>query len=74
MPRKQEAPAGEIAGPLCDSFAGLSPIPHSSHSNGAQFPILAEHCGTEWVANLAAGLAADFFSTTPVKLSHSACV
>ena len=53
MPRKQEAPAGEIAGPLCDSFAGLSPIPHSSDSVWAHFPILAAHCGTDWLANLA---------------------
>ena len=42
MPRKQESPAREIAGALCDNFAGPSP-----------FPSLAAHCGTDWMANLA---------------------
>ena len=54
MRRKQEAPTGEIARALCDSFACLSPIPHSSDSNWAHFPILAAHCGTDWFVNLAA--------------------
>ena len=53
MPRKQESPAREIAGALCDSFGGMSPIPHGSNSNWAHYSILAAHCGTDWLANLA---------------------
>ena len=53
MPQKQETPAGDTAGASCDSFAGLSPFPLSFDGYWAQFPNLAAHCGTDWLANLA---------------------
>ena len=54
MPRKQETPAGDTAGASCDSFAGLSRNPLSFDGYWAQFPLVAAHCGTDWLANLAA--------------------
>ena len=54
MSPKQETSAVSPAEASCDSFAGLSPIPLSFDSYWAQFPIVAAHCGTDWLANLAA--------------------
>lgn len=54
MSRTQKTPAGGAAGALRDSFAGLSlPLP-SLDLYLAQFPILAAHCGADWLAILAA--------------------
>lgn len=46
----QETPAGESAGASCDSFAGLSLALSSLALSRAQFPILAAHCGADWLA------------------------
>lgn len=53
MVRTQETPAGGAAGASRDSLDGLSqalPIPARY---GMQFPILAAHCGADWLAMLA---------------------
>lgn len=54
MPQTQETPAGGAAGISRDSFAGLSPYPFSRADLAAQFPILAKHCGADWLARLTA--------------------
>lgn len=54
MPQISETPAGSLAGASRDSFAGLSlPLPTLDRYR-AQFPILAAHCGPDWLAILAA--------------------
>lgn len=54
MNRKQETPAGGAAGASRDSFGGLSLSLSSLDLYRAQFPILAAHCGADWLAILAA--------------------
>lgn len=54
MPQICETPAGSLAGASRDSFAGLSlPLP-TLDLYRVQFPILAAHCGPDWLAILAA--------------------
>lgn len=54
MSQTSETPAGSLAGASRDSFAGLSlPLPTLDRYR-AQFPILAAHCGPDWLAILAA--------------------
>lgn len=54
MLQTKETPAGGAAGASRDSFAGLSHALSSLDLYRAQFPILAAHCGTDWLAILAA--------------------
>ena len=53
MTQKQETPAGAAAGASRDSFAGHSLISLSPADLQTQFPILAKHCGPDWLARLA---------------------
>ena len=53
MTQKQETPAGGAAGVSRENFGGHSLISLSWADLLAQFPILAKHCGPDWLANLA---------------------
>ena len=50
MPQTQETPAAGTAGASRDSFAGLSPALSNLDPCRMQFPILAAHCGADWLA------------------------
>ena len=54
MLQTQETPAGGAAGASRDSFAGLSLSLSSLDLYRTQFPILAAHCGADWLAIMAA--------------------
>ncbi len=54
MLQTKETPAGGAAGASRDSFAGLSQALSTLDPYRAQFPILAAHCGADWLAILAA--------------------
>lgn len=54
MLQTQETPAGGAAGASRDRFPGRSLSLPSLDLYRAQFPILAAHCGADWLAILAA--------------------
>lgn len=53
MPQTSKTPAGK-AGASRDSFAGLSHSLSNFDAYGMQFPILALHCGPDWLVMFAA--------------------
>lgn len=54
MVQTKETPAGGVAGASRDSFGGLSQALSTLDPYRTQFPILAAHCGSDWLAILAA--------------------